>query len=208
MARQCRVDNDQIRAQLLETAHHEFLAYGYSGASLRRICHQVGVVVSTIYRFWRDKDDLYGEVLRPVLNVLEEFMRARAQGEEVRVYIDTPDRYIRERAEWLSKVVTQYRGELRLLLQRSAGSSLEHYPQMFEMRQQAVNRMFVARLRELLPNAQQWPSEFFFRAISAGWVRILDLLVTSDNVEEEEVRRLLQEYSTFYTAGWKALLQP
>ena len=54
----------ELRAAILRAASEEFLEVGYEGFSLRHIAERVGYTPTTIYLYFRDKDELLLETVR------------------------------------------------------------------------------------------------------------------------------------------------
>ena len=57
---------EETRATLLKAATEEFAEYGFEKSSLRRICTRAGVTTGALYASFRDKDDLFENVIKPV----------------------------------------------------------------------------------------------------------------------------------------------
>ena len=57
--------------KILIAARKEFLAKGYERASLRQIGRDVGYTASSIYRYWKSKNELFNAVTGKVRNTLE-----------------------------------------------------------------------------------------------------------------------------------------
>lgn len=54
----------ELRAAILRAASEEFLGCGYEGFSLRRVAERIGYTPTTIYLYFRDKDELLLETAR------------------------------------------------------------------------------------------------------------------------------------------------
>lgn len=57
--------------RIMECAKKEFLAKGYTDASLRMIASEAGTSTNSIYVRFQDKEGLFGAIVEPVY---EEFM--------------------------------------------------------------------------------------------------------------------------------------
>ncbi|MBX9687267.1 MAG: TetR/AcrR family transcriptional regulator [Candidatus Obscuribacterales bacterium] len=55
------------RRQILQSALEEFAAHGYSAASMDRISEKAGVSKATVYSYFGDKGNLYGELIEKKL---------------------------------------------------------------------------------------------------------------------------------------------
>ena len=60
------------RDKLFQTAAEEFAAEGYDGASLNRIIERAGIAKSSLYYYFEDKRDLFGQLIQAVF---ERFIR-------------------------------------------------------------------------------------------------------------------------------------
>ncbi len=56
-------DRDSMKGRILEAARRVFGLYGFHGATMRAICREVGIDISTLYYHWGEKDDLYQAVI-------------------------------------------------------------------------------------------------------------------------------------------------
>ena len=59
-----------IRGRILTVARRQFERKGYSRTSMREIAELSGVGVGNIYNYFTSKDELFREVVRPVLCAL------------------------------------------------------------------------------------------------------------------------------------------
>ncbi len=65
------MDNDkETKKKLLECAMKEFSEKGYMKASIRNICKEAGVTTGALYFFFKDKEDLFGNLVADTLNGL------------------------------------------------------------------------------------------------------------------------------------------
>ena len=65
---------EETRAALLKAATEEFAEYGFEKSSLRRICTRAGVTTGALYASFRDKDDLFENVIKPVTDHIDSVM--------------------------------------------------------------------------------------------------------------------------------------
>ena len=118
--------DDKITA----AAREEFLAKGYSGASLRKIAEKAGVTVGAIQTRYKSKDELFASLLEPLLSEIKAlFQDTRADydagiGTDFQAGLKVSMEH--ESAAILHLIFDHYEDAM-LLLRRSAGSSLEHY---------------------------------------------------------------------------------
>lgn len=65
----------QTKENLLLEAKEEFLEKGYMKASLRNICKKAGVTTGALYFFFKDKEDLFGTIVKEPLEKLYKTMK-------------------------------------------------------------------------------------------------------------------------------------
>ncbi len=72
---------EETKAALLKSAVEEFARYGFEKSSLRRICTRAGVTTGALYTSFRDKDDLFENVVRPVMEYIDTVMEEHYERE-------------------------------------------------------------------------------------------------------------------------------
>ena len=80
-----QVLKEDIRGRILAVAEQRFGQQGYSKTSMCEIAGAVGVGVGNIYNYFRNKDELFCEVVRPVLHAMEAMLQEHhgIRGEDV-----------------------------------------------------------------------------------------------------------------------------
>jgi len=54
---------------ILSTAKVEFVTHGFSGASMKRIAEQAKIPRANLHYYFKNKEDLYGQLLKEILDV-------------------------------------------------------------------------------------------------------------------------------------------
>ncbi len=196
-----------MRKQILRAAREEFIVNGFRDASLRTIARESGISVSNIYNHFEHKDSLFRAVLEPLLLSFDAMLEDHNSEENMDMYVHEIDRYRDTTVASLSELVRQYRMELKLLLFRSAGSSLEHFNQELVDRQCRVGEEYLSRIKQRYPTFSRDVSPLFIRMLSTWWIVLLSEIVSNEHLGIEELERGLSEYLLFSTAGWKALMK-
>ncbi len=122
-------ENSESREKLIECARREFLEKGFAKASLRKITSDAGLTTGAVYFFFGDKNGLLegvvGEALGQLTAVLEEHFREDIES--------APGNYQHQDGdhdrltEKLTDVIYDNYDEMRILLDRSAGSKYEGF---------------------------------------------------------------------------------
>ena len=122
-----QVQKEDIRSRVLAAARRQFGRKGYSGTSMREIAASAGVGVGNIYNYFTSKDDLFREVVRPVLCALEAMLQEHhgIRGEDIMAM--RSEKYLESCIDEYVSLIDRHRGLMEILLLRAQGSSLEHF---------------------------------------------------------------------------------
>lgn len=66
---------EQVRERILQSAREEFIAHGFSNASIRNIADGSGTSLGNIYRYFTDKEALYIAVIEGFVHNSAEFSK-------------------------------------------------------------------------------------------------------------------------------------
>ena len=122
-------EKEETRAKIIAVAKEEFLEYGFEKSSLRRICSKAGCTTGAIYFFFKDKDELFCEIVNQVLIPVQ-----RAISEHIvedkesfnHLLVDADFEHEINLADRLVDILYSNREESLILLTKAAGSSLEN----------------------------------------------------------------------------------
>ena len=70
------------KKKILDSATNEFYAKGFDKASLRDIWEKANVTTGALYFFFKDKDDLFNNVIAPVVSSMKAFMNQHYASDE------------------------------------------------------------------------------------------------------------------------------
>lgn len=76
---------EETHRRIIDVARREFIAHGASGTSIRTIAHKAGMAVGNVYNYFRSKDELFREVLRPPIILLDEATASLDAENETRI---------------------------------------------------------------------------------------------------------------------------
>jgi AcrR family transcriptional regulator len=65
---------ENLRGRMISAAEELFLLDGVEGVSMRKIADKVGVTAPAIYRHFKDKDELLGELINVGLKILQDYL--------------------------------------------------------------------------------------------------------------------------------------
>lgn len=198
--------NDTHRI-ILQTARCEFLLHGFKGASMRRIAKASGVTLSNIYNYFGSKDAIFRAVLHPLLKAFNYLLESYNGEDYLTTGIFTVKSYQRKMKEDFLVIIEGYREELKLLLFRSSGSSLENFRDTFTDRQTRTAIQYMERMKAEYPRLRSDVSAFFIHTVSSWWLTVLCEIISHDELSGEEMEQFLSEFFAYCAGGWKEVVK-
>ena len=155
-----QVLKEDIRGRILAVAEQRFGQQGYSKTSMREIAGAVGVGVGNIYNYFRNKDELFCEVVRPVLHAMEAMLQEHhgIRGEDVMVM--RSEKYLKACIDEYVSLIETHRSLLEILLFRAQGSSLEHFRKSYTDRSTGLVKAWFAAMKKKYPDINTAVSDF------------------------------------------------
>lgn len=194
-----------IRKDILTEAEKLFLNKGFQGTSMREIAQKSNVGLSNIYNYFHSKDDIYQEILMPVIRDLYHLFYTHHSGEQVTMDVFTSVEYRKRDVEDYMKLVEQHRVGLKLLLFYSQGSSLDSFREQLTDKMTVIIDNYFRAMKYKYPHLNVDISPFFLHLQISWTFTMLGELVTH-RIEKEDLKRFITEYVSFGTAGWKELM--
>ncbi|MDR1537569.1 MAG: TetR/AcrR family transcriptional regulator [Clostridiales bacterium] len=199
---------DDTKESILACAKEEFSLKGFMDASLRSIAERAGLTTGAIYRYFEDKDSLFGALVAPLAQRLNEGF-----ANEVALYC----RLLNEGRPFDSLMEIMLDGipaivdfiyadydTMRLLACRCAGSSFERYFDELAQRDAEETRHFIEIAyagRQGKPNIDSAHMDILMRLTYKAVLEIVALEMPRD-----EADRYILVLSEFIQAGWGRIL--
>ena len=187
------MEDQNTRQSLLTAGKKEFLAHGYKGASLRRICADAGVTTGALYFFFDNKADLFAEIVR---RPLEEFSHLAEESIAIEfrdgsAFPETEDRIIR--------FLIANRDECILLLEKADGTI---YADFREKWQEKLEQVFSTFFEKYLGKKADPAIVHLITTMRMhGYLELLRA-----GYSEGESRKLVNEMAVYADAGFYALI--
>lgn len=113
-------DPDSMKGRILEAARRVFGLYGFHGATMRAICREVGIDISTLYYHWGEKDDLYQAVILDSTDCLgrwlrqvEQTIKGKALAKRMDIAIDMMCDFLADNPEISRLILQRYMSDTR-----------------------------------------------------------------------------------------------
>lgn len=173
---------------------------------MRTIAKKAGVGLSNIYNYFQNKDEIFLEVLSPLMKAFDKIMIEHNNSENLTLDIFYSEEYfVRQTKQFVDLIVT-FKDELKLLLFQSYGSSLENFRDKYTDLHTEIGLEYIQKMKEKYPQVNANISDFFIHTMSSWWLSIIGEIVSHD-LTDEEIKQFIAEYIAFGTAGWKKIMK-
>lgn len=118
-----QVLKDKARQSIRESALKIFKESGYQKASMRTIAEGAGMSVGNLYRYYKNKDALFGELVQPMIQFF-----IKGQQHQPKMNLDMIDVNLLEHSVFVEQLIAarlDFRDELFVLFLRADGSPFE-----------------------------------------------------------------------------------
>ncbi|MCK4513037.1 TetR/AcrR family transcriptional regulator [bacterium] len=204
-----QVKKEEIENRILEGARREFVAKGFSGASMRAIAKWAGTSLSNVYNYFESKDRLFRAVVGPTVDGL----RAVVIRETSPLLQDLDEHGFKrfERQKEMMRTIVAYvdehREDLKLIFFQSEGSSLSGFhDELIEEHTRGHARCFRnLGKRDPEAGAAGLVSEFFIHNTSGFFVNTFVEMLMHD-VPLKDMERYADELVRFSYPGMRAVV--
>ena len=189
---------DEIMYGIIEAAEREFLKCGFSGMSMRQIASELNISASNIYNYFKNKDEIFAEIVKPAVTFIDSIIE-RAASKEYEEF-DNPG-YIEWHIQFINmiyKLIKTYRNQLILLFTRSAGSAYSGYKEKIARRYSEIQSCSSGK------DGDAMVSDFFMYNFTVFYLNFLESLV-SHELNDDELKRYLVEMTIYSHGGFMAL---
>ncbi len=195
-----------IRGRILAVARRRFKQKGYSKTSMREIAEEAGIGVGNIYNYFTNKDELFHEVVRPVLCALEAMLQEHhgIRGEDIMMM--RSEKYLKSCIDEYVTLITKYRELLEILLFRAQGSSLEHFRENYTDRSTELVKAWFASMQQKYPEINTAVSDFSIH-LHTVWMFTMFEELLMHSVPKQEMEAILHDYILFEIQGWRAIIK-
>ena len=201
-----QVLKEDIRGRILTIAREQFERKGYSKTSMREIAELSDVGVGNIYNYFTNKDELFREVVRPVLCALEAMLQEHhgTRGEDIMTM--RSEKYLKSCIDEYVSLINTHCELLEILLFRAQGSSLEHFRENYTGRSTELVKAWFADMQRKHPEIHTAVSDFIIH-LHTVWMFTLFEELLMHAVSRQEMETILHDYILFEIQGWRAIIK-
>ncbi|PTL34516.1 TetR family transcriptional regulator [Prevotella sp. oral taxon 376] len=199
---------DDIRQRIVAVAREEFIAHDARSTSIRTVARRAGIAAGNVYNYFRSKDELFCEVLHPLIDALNRYLLSHNEEQHLSIEVFSVRKFQDEYIMAMRTLVKNFRPELRLLLFHAESTSLAGYKERIIEHQTRIGKEYLRLMKARYPHINIDISPFFLHIASSMWVNIFCELVEHEDYDESEVNRALEQYVAYSMAGWRELMKP
>lgn len=168
--------------------------------------NRAGVGVGNIYNYFTSKDELFHEVVRPVLCALEAMLQEHhgIRGEDIMMM--RSEKYLKSCIDEYVSLIDKHRSLMEILLFRAQGSSLERFRENYTDRSTELVKAWFASMQRKHPEINTAVSDFIIH-LHTVWMFTMFEKLLMHSVPRQEMEAILHDYILFEIQGWRAIIK-
>lgn len=156
---------DEVRNRIVAAALQEFSEKGYMDASMRRIAAKAEVALGNLYRYFKNKEELFNELIEPFYNLLMGKRDKDVHKTGCTLYaIDSLERITDE----FLKFIGVYHTQLLILIDKSRGTKFEGTKDIIV--RHAEHELRDALLPELITRGIKVNDDYIFHIMASTFI--------------------------------------
>jgi AcrR family transcriptional regulator len=192
----------EIKERILNAARAEFAEHGFAKTKMRSIARRAGVSTGNLYTYFSNKDDLFCALVAPAVDQINEYVSYDRMVEQTNCGEDWTCDKRREFYLEIADFHDRNRGDMKLILFKSQGSSLEDF------REDCIRKLdeMVPLCKDLRPykEADGKVDEFLWHSLHSFVVNTF-IEMTMHDLIREEMMQCAVDLATYMHYGWKAI---
>jgi AcrR family transcriptional regulator len=202
------INDNETREKLLICAKIEFMEKGYMQSSLRNICKNAGVTTGALYFFFRDKEDLFANLVEEPLNQLLQVMNQHYADEmlteDISELMNEEDTTDFEATRQIIICMYQNYDAYILIIQKSQGSKFENFIDRFIALTEKHYRILADRISQQMeiPKVE----EYMIHWVSHMQIDSFVYMLTHEKSLEAALE-YMESMTHFLISGWLTLFK-
>ena len=201
-------DKTAAHEKIVKAAMKEFLTKGFEKASMKAVADEVGMTSAGLYRHFKDKQDMFSELVKPGIVLVEEWRDRHKQFSYQEMNQESFEKMwdissgMNDGALILD-VMYQMPEVFQLIICCSAGTPYENY--IHDMVEEATDEMmiFISVCRENGIKTYDIKRDEMHMLISAYMSALLQPI--EHGYSKEDAREYLRTMMDFFTPGWRMI---
>ncbi len=205
-SRNMQILKDDTRRRILTQSRKLFLEKGFRDTTTRDIAQASGAVLSSLYRYFSSKDDLFLYIVKPAMSALEDMLERHHNPGRNDIAAIRSDRFAEDALEEYLTIIERHRETLKILLLRADGSTLENYKEYYVNKSTGMVMEWFSTMKARYPGMNTQVSEFFIHLNNVWMFTLLEEILMHD-LPEDETRSVLSDYIQFEFTGWMKMMK-
>ena len=197
---------DDTRRRILTQSRKLFLEKGFRDTTTRDIASASGVVLSSLYRYFSSKDDLFLYIVKPAMSALEDMLERHHNPGRNDIAAIRSDRFVDDSLQEYLTIIESHRETLKILLLRADGSTLENYKEYYVNKSTGMVMEWFGAMKARYPGMNTQVSEFFIHLNNVWMFTLLEEILMHD-LPEDETRSVLSDYIQFEFTCWMKMMK-
>ena len=197
-------DKTESHERIISAAKTEFLTCGFENASMRRIAANAGITVSGLYKHFPSKEDMFAQLVQPMLDEFDELYRQKEQEEhDALERFGSSAAFLNEDAIYVMSFIYDHFDAFKLLVCCSQGTRYEDYSHKLAEMEEESSLRFIEALRRRGDSVPEFDRREFHLLVSSNVEAVLQRI--RHDFTREEALHYAQTINTFFAKGWKWL---
>ncbi len=204
-----QIKKENVHDQIAIAAKGVFLRKGFMKTSMHDIASGADVCVSNIYNYYRSKDELFRYIVMPLIAEMEGMLREHHNTryhDQFQKYADGgSDEMMMEHMQAYIRLIGNHQDEMKLLLYKAQGSSLENFIDEYteECTRQVV--VFMEDYKRKHPQTGMVRTPFTYH-VHTVWMFSFMLEVIKHQLTPAEIENAVEDYVHFEFIGWREIM--
>ena len=204
-----QIKKEYTQELIVRIAKGYFLDRGFAQTSMRDIAQGAGIGVSNLYNYFKSKDELFRYIVSPLIAELEQMMHdnhnMNSHEEFLRYASGQSDEMLMEHVQAYMRLINNYRDELKLILYKAQGSSLDTFIDDYTEKCTHLVLLFMNDFKNKYPAFSATRTTFTYH-VHMVWMFNFISEVIKHELKPQEIKRAIEDYIQFEFAGWRAIM--
>ncbi|MCR5733975.1 MAG: TetR/AcrR family transcriptional regulator [Lachnospiraceae bacterium] len=196
------IDKTANHEKIVAAAKKEFLMYGFTDASLRRIAHEAGMSASGLYKHFGSKEEMFSALVEPAYQGLLMIIRQEVSDQEQ--IIGNGDLSIWETSKDAKLTVSYIYDHLdafRLIVCRSQGTKYETFLHDLAILEEETTMSFVEVLRKQGVKLNDFSEKELHLLVTANVNAVFQTV--EHDLTREEALHYADTLDRFFSKAWR-----
>jgi len=201
-------DKTENHEKIIAAAYDEFMEYGFTDASMRRIAASCGMSASGLYKHFPGKEEMFAALVEPAYSGLKQ-----AYGEAASLEINSVDESLKEtlwdnaeETAWVMNYIYDHYKSFKLLVCKSKGTRFENYVHELATLEEANTRKYMDKLRAIGAEVKDVSDKELHMFVTTCTNAIF--LAVEHDLSRKEATVYARHLDEFFEAGWGKLFRP